>query len=67
MPVVGTIAGPIGSPLVNMGGGDGEGNRSCIKVRKIQPCTIKLKLIGFNRDQIGLKSYTRCFQNFESR
>lgn len=35
MPVVGTIAGPIGSPLVNMGGGDGEGNRRVILVNGI--------------------------------
>ena len=35
MPVVGTIAGPLGSPLVNMGGGDGEGNRRVILVNGI--------------------------------
>lgn len=34
MPVVGTIAGPIGRPLVNMGGGDGEGARIYSKIYK---------------------------------
>lgn len=34
MPVVGTIAGPLGSPLVNMGGGDGEGARIYSKIYK---------------------------------
>lgn len=34
MPVVGIIAGPLGSPLVNMGGGDGEGARIYSKIYK---------------------------------
>ena len=34
MPVVVIIAGPLGSPLVNMGGGDGEGARIYSKIYK---------------------------------